>query len=762
MEKAIESMTSVPVEMPAALPDADRKSAKNTSPMRNIVLLVGLAIFVFLAFTTYSVQKSIQGSAQLSAIKDLYFPVLERVDANIVRLDKIEETILQAVMIAERDPLTQAATFNVEADKAFEEMLVLYPERKQDIQNLRADFKAYHELASSTSLGFIEKRISNLENHTPRMIQALTKVRQGIKSFRQSSYDNFVQTLVDSQQSARMSLYLGIALGVMNLCFMGVLVYFIRNNFKMMQVIAEQNATLECRVAERTAQLSQKTNDINAMLQNMNLGVCTVIPGNRIHPEYSDYLRTIFVLEDMGNTDVLESLFKHSTLGVDAKDQISVALNSMVGEDSMMFDCNSHLLPNEMQWVDEAGNHKILQMDWSPIIGNADVVEKVLLIVQDVTHLRELEVASAQQKEDLEIISQIIKISMGKFNDFIDSSRKYMSENRKLIQESSGRNAEVIAALFRNMHTLKGNARTYEFSFITDAAHAAEQEYDRLRKDNEAEWDSAQMLAELDAVDAAIARYIEVNEDKLGRKGRAADLLTTRGIFVGSDVVAQLKSLVASVTARDSSDEVLKLQNMVNNIGLIPLQRLVSGAVDSLSSLAKELKKPTPTVEIQNGDIAFNNLFAEALKSSFMHIVRNSLDHGIEAPEERRGASKPEHGQLHISCERRQNQVELHIADDGRGLALHKLHEKGLAAGLFGADEIPSPESVAETIFHAGLSTAESLTQVSGRGVGMDAVRAFLKEQGADIRVVLRQSTLQLYFTPFKFVISVPSSAFSH
>jgi chemotaxis protein histidine kinase CheA len=113
-------------------------------------------------------------------------------------------------------------------------------------------------------------------------------------------------------------------------------------------------------------------------------------------------------------------------------------------------------------------------------------------------------------------------------------------------------------------------------------------------------------------------------------------------------------------------------------------------------------------------------------------------------------------------CERRGDRVELHISDDGRGLALHKLYEKGIASGLFDSSEQPTPDAVADIIFRSGLSTSESVTQVSGRGVGMDAVRTFLKEQGASIRIALKESGQKLGFAPFEFIVDVPLAACSH
>jgi HPt (histidine-containing phosphotransfer) domain-containing protein len=747
-----------------ATPDAKGATAGKPggASMGKIFLLVGVAIVIFMASTAYSVHKQVRGSAQLAAIKETYFPVLQTLDANIVRIDKLQELYIQVVVAGQRELLTKTSDLATEADQAFADVNRLYPSHEADIEKLRADLKTYQDLANKVSIALLDQSQEDITPMSTGMTTALKDLRSRLAALRQSTYDGFVQTLADSQHDAAVILYMGLALGAMNLGFMVVLVFFIRKNVTMMAVIAEQNTTLELRVAERTAALSQKTNDINAMLQNMKLGVSTVIPGNTIHPEYSNYLRTIFSIDDLAGKKVIESLFEKSNLGVDVKDQVTTALESILDEDAMMFDFNAHLLVREMHLEGADGGHKIVQLDWSPIVNEHGNVDKVLLITQDVTHLRELELSSAAQKEELDIISKIIRISVNKFSEFSESAVAFIAANRRLIETHPARDTEAIAALFRNMHTIKGNARTFEFSQITDAAHRAEQTYDQLRKSPDAHWDPEVMQTELDAVEGAIGRFITVNEDKLGRKGRASDLLTTRGSFVSNEQLTQLRALAAAMVSAHPGTAVETMRAAIDNLGLIPLQRLVSGSVDSLSSLANELRKPTPTVDISNGDFSFNSQFAEALKSSFMHILRNSLDHGIESPEERKQAHKSMQGKVQFACTRQGDHVQLHVSDDGRGLALHKLYEKGLAAGMFKEGEQPSREDIAEVIFQSGLSTSERVTQVSGRGVGMEAVRTFLKEQGASIRIALGSAGKELGFTPFEFVIDIPPDAYKH
>ena len=94
-------------------------------------------------------------------------------------------------------------------------------------------------------------------------------------------------------------------------------------------------------------------------------------------------------------------------------------------------------------------------------------------------------------------------------------------------------------------------------------------------------------------------------------------------------------------------------------------------------------------------------------------------------------------GQVRFACERNGDALELHISDDGRGLAFAQAYEKGVANGVLTASSARRRKLVAELIFQSGLSTAAQVTQVSGRGVGMDAVRTFLEKEGGSIRIVL-------------------------
>ncbi|MBM3202304.1 hypothetical protein FJZ55_00140 [Candidatus Woesearchaeota archaeon] len=731
-----------------------------SSPLLKIILMVGVAIAVFVAFMVYSLKTSVKNSEQLTTIKELYFPILERIDANIVRIDKMEERFMQAVMTGERDELDTVAQHARQADAVFQDMQALYPAQASAIQNLQAKLAAYFEQGHALSLALLQRHTADQAGLSQRMNQSLSELRESVQQFRTESYDQFAHTLKASQAAATQTLYLGIAVGIMNLFFMAVLVYFIRNNIRMMALIAEHNATLENRVAERTAELSQKTSDIHAMLDNMSLGVCTIVPGSLIHPEYSAHLCQIFREDELAGRDMQEALFSAARLGVDRRDQLGVALEAMLGEDQMMFACNQHLLVREMELEWPEGTRTLLQLDWNPITNPEDQVEKVLLIVQDVTALRDLEQASARQKEELDMIARLLRMEPDKFSGFIRSARQLLEDNRRLIETAGAPDPDIYAALFRNMHTLKGNARTFELDLVTDAAHTAEQTYDHLRKDPDFVFEPATLRQELDAVAQSLQRYVTVSEDQLGRR-QTDDAAHGSQARVEAGVLAELRRQALGLLSADAPPAWRELARQVSGLGLIDLTGLIGDVMRSTRSLAEELHKPPPRYSLEAVNLALTPVFAEALQSALIHLVRNALDHGIEPPAERQAQGKPGEGLIRFRCRRQTDTVQLVISDDGRGLALQSLYSKGLARGRFAGDTLPPLQDIANLVFESGLSTAAAVSQVSGRGVGMDAARALLRDQGGELEIALPDHGDRRVHTPFEFIITLPAAVWS-
>ena len=729
------------------------------NPMRKIIFMVGVAIFVFLAVTSYSVRKSFQSSDQLSAIKDLYFPVLQKIEANIVRLDKMEELFMRSVMLGDHDPLDEAEDFYKKGDEVFVEMEQIYPERTKEIKALREEYKQYNAMALQTAEDFLKNKVANMPEQTKRMNKTLNALRDSIKTFRESSYQNFVKTLAQSQQTVKLNLYMGMALGVMNLIFMGVLVFFIRNNVAMMAVIAEQNATLEKRVAERTAQLRQKTNDIQAMLQNMPQGVMTVLPGGVIHPEYSAYMETIFETKDIGGQNLMQLVFTNTSLGSNDLSQVDAAVGSCIGEDLMNYEFNSHLLVTDFNITLPNGAAKSLSLSWSPIADENDTVEKLMLCVRDVTELKRLEGEAGAQKRELEIIGEILAVSQEKFQDFIESSYKFVAENEEIIRKTPQKDLDAIGLLFRNMHTIKGNARTYGLLNMTNVVHETEQEYDDLRKDEEKVWDQDALLNQLALVHASVDEYHKINDVKLGRKGPGRRGNVERFLMVEKDQVARAMALIKAANEGDLADARQALSEVERTLRLIGTEKIdtvLAGIVESMPSLAKELGKEAPQVSIADNGIVVRNQAIGLLKNVFTHLFRNSMDHGLETAEARQAAGKSPVGHIQLEAALDASVLTLKLHDDGRGLAVGRIRQKAIENGVLGEGETRSPEEIANLIFASGFSTADKVTEVSGRGVGMDAVRGFLQKEGGNVAIHFTDNKVGSDQRAFELVITLP------
>ncbi|MEM7183441.1 MAG: ATP-binding protein [Spirochaetota bacterium] len=131
----------------------------------------------------------------------------------------------------------------------------------------------------------------------------------------------------------------------------------------------------------------------------------------------------------------------------------------------------------------------------------------------------------------------------------------------------------------------------------------------------------------------------------------------------------------------------------------------------------------------------------DTLLETLVHILKNSIDHGIETPEERLAQGKSEYGNISIAASLQTGNVRLIISDDGRGLNLEKIKQSSIAKVMITEEEAKklSKEELEELVFHPGVSTAKVITETSGRGVGMDAVRTSFKKIGGNVHLTTEE-----------------------
>ncbi|MCG5243539.1 chemotaxis protein CheA, partial [Azospirillum doebereinerae] len=177
-----------------------------------------------------------------------------------------------------------------------------------------------------------------------------------------------------------------------------------------------------------------------------------------------------------------------------------------------------------------------------------------------------------------------------------------------------------------------------------------------------------------------------------------------------------------------------KLQDAVMAIRMQPVKSIFARMPRMVRDLAGRLGK---TVELSMAGEAteVDKTIIEELADPLTHMIRNALDHGIERPEDRRAAGKPECGTVFLSAENKGGRIVIRVEDDGRGIDRPRVLAKARALGLVAADAAPSDDEIDALLFAPGFSTSESVTDVSGRGVGMDVVQRNIQSLGGRVTV---------------------------
>lgn len=494
-------------------------------------------------------------------------------------------------------------------------------------------------------------------------------------------------------------------------------------------------------VNEHTARLDARNREIQSVLQNMRQGICIIQSDLTLNQDYSSHLTSILALDDLAGKPVMDLLFTRSTLGADQRQQVAAALMAVLEQDVLLYDCNAHHLPAEIT-LDFDGERKLLELHWRPLVDDDDCVERLMLVVRDITQIRALQLKADEQQREMRLLEEILAVTPSRFVDFIQQSCDCVAA--LLLQVSSwvyANHEGEWQTAYRDLHTIKGNARTLGLLSVTDSLHASEQAV--------LERNAPLLHTELKVVMQALECYRRVHRERLSGYLEAEKATGTQ---IEASLLAQLEAL--ALEQKNTA-----LTNLLSQLGVPSLRDWLLELSGDLPRLARELDKPAPVVSL-SGPLAQIRLDASclpALAGALTHIMRNSMDHGIEPAEQRVSLGKPEAGQLQWHGAILGDEFVLQVGDDGRGLNLKRLAEKARQAGIATAKSTTG--ELAELIFHAGISTAEQVSMTSGRGVGMDAVRASLEALGGGVSIeLLSEQPDAENCAPFRLHLHLPQA----
>lgn len=178
-----------------------------------------------------------------------------------------------------------------------------------------------------------------------------------------------------------------------------------------------------------------------------------------------------------------------------------------------------------------------------------------------------------------------------------------------------------------------------------------------------------------------------------------------------------------------------ELQKSVIEIRMVPVGQIYSKLSRTVRKVARELNKEIE-LNLRGEDTELDKMMVDELTDPLMHIIRNALDHGIEPPEERRAAGKNPVGRITLNAYQQGNSVVLDVIDDGRGIDPERVRKVALSRGLIGDKDVVDMARAQELMFTAGFSTAAEVSEISGRGVGLDVVKKNIQDLKGTIEVV--------------------------
>lgn len=217
-------------------------------------------------------------------------------------------------------------------------------------------------------------------------------------------------------------------------------------------------------------------------------------------------------------------------------------------------------------------------------------------------------------------------------------------------------------------------------------------------------------------------RFIRVQADRLDAVINLLGELVIAG--AGASLLARQSRQGSLIEANEQINQLIEeIRNGTLQLRMVPIGETFSRFRRVVRDTAAELGKEVQ-LEIVGGDTELDKSVVERIADPLMHLVRNALDHGLETPEQRMAAGKPAQGRLILSACHESGSILIRITDDGRGVQRQKVLARAWERGLVEPGVVPADADVLKLIFEPGFSTAEKVTNLSGRGVGMDVVRS--------------------------------------
>ncbi|PCI27143.1 MAG: hypothetical protein COB67_09210 [SAR324 cluster bacterium] len=455
-------------------------------------------------------------------------------------------------------------------------------------------------------------------------------------------------------------------------------------------------------------------------MDNTGQGFLTFGGDYRIHREYSKPCGHFFKrpIEYLSVLDLLFTGFDLSEFYLsNLEDQGRSPLNrehellDLVFAGQTSLDIIQELLPKEIQVLE-----KTLALEFRYIPAKTGQ-GKFMTILTDITKERELAAMIAEEEERN---TMIIKVATDR-----DGFLLFLREMEELFQSvhavlSQDPDAMDLNELFRYYHTIKGGAASYGLKAVAQFSHEIENKLEEIRRDK-LEMGVAllqDLVKETSALQQLLSETLKqlsgiLSEDEWRQSERVYQVRESKFLNIEQLLIKNLPEQFIE-----------EIHNSFESMRKQPIGRILQKYAVTAKDLAGELNKPIEVL-LQGGEIEVSFDRLSPFFGSMIHLIRNAVDHGLEAPEKRLMLGKTETCQIQIEAEACNQSLKLRIMDDGSGIDIARVRQKALTKKLASESFLAqaSETEIMNLIFEPGFSTRDDVSKLSGRGVGLDAVK---------------------------------------
>ncbi|WP_141732203.1 7TM diverse intracellular signaling domain-containing protein [Oligoflexus tunisiensis] len=518
--------------------------------------------------------------------------------------------------------------------------------------------------------------------------------------------------------------------------------------------------------AFRTAEKLQKdlkkevykqTAEIKQIMASIPQGIFTMGPSLCIEGQYSQHLEFILQTEALEGREALPLLFAQSNVDAEQLSMLHSALLASMGEELLVWEFNQHCLIREFQVNNSKLGVRTFELDWHPIPNPATRIEQILVTLRDVTDWHILQAANKQREEEFNLLLELVPIPVGRWRDFVKQCHELLAKVLPQQAHDSARTEPDVRAAAIALHTLKGLSRSIGCRHLSVAVHSVEE---RLRSLTEHTASYRILRQSVDELQQLLIRYETLWTDMLKRSLDEGQRQDNRDDLL--EELAYQRQQARTVQAPQPLHGLIQtLDSYIQNSLYMSLFSLLREVTEAMIPLAKELGRLPPDIHLEGTDAWVHKRTARVLRMALVHQVRNALDHGLETPDERQKMGKDPRGTIYWKVTVNAGKVCISCRDDGRGLDLEALISKAAQLGFSREALNAMPHGVMDVMFISGLSSRDAISEVSGRGIGMDALRSMIMDIGGNVwaqRLGRQEAEKQL--PAFETVIELPAHQF--